>query len=301
MLHAGIVSVTFRSQTPQTIVEWTREAGLSGVEWGGDVHVPPGDRDRAREVGRLTRDAGLNVVAYGSYYRFGEVFGEDGPSFQAVLETAAELEAPVLRVWAGRRGSGDTTAEERSRLVRLAREHGDAAAELGITLAFEYHRGTLTDTDESATALLREIDHANVRSLWQPPNGRSPEHCLTTLENIGPWLEHIHCFHWGPEGNTDRLPLADGARRWLRYLAKAHAVAVNRTPRPSGGADAERAHVGDANAGSADAGDGDAAGAQAAVRPLWVLMEFVPDDSRASLERDAAVLLSWVREINQRG
>ena len=34
---------------------------MEGIEWGGDVHVPPGDEARARDVAALTREAGLEA------------------------------------------------------------------------------------------------------------------------------------------------------------------------------------------------------------------------------------------------
>lgn len=46
-VKTGLVSVTFRQKSVEEIAALTAEAGLSGVEWGGDVHVPPGDREAA--------------------------------------------------------------------------------------------------------------------------------------------------------------------------------------------------------------------------------------------------------------
>ena len=58
-----------------------------------------GDLRRAKEVAQCTLDAGLSVVAYGSYYRFDE---QELP-FAKVLETAIALKAPLIRVWAVKR------------------------------------------------------------------------------------------------------------------------------------------------------------------------------------------------------
>src|SRR5215207_8574190 len=98
----GLVSVTFRNLEPDRVVEVMRRAGLVTVEWGGDVHVPPGDLENARRVGKLTSNADLSVTAYGSYFRVGD---DDRARFGEVLETALELGAPAIRIWAGRRGS----------------------------------------------------------------------------------------------------------------------------------------------------------------------------------------------------
>ena len=40
MIESGLVSITFRKLTVEKIIELVKEAGLQGIEWGGDVHVP---------------------------------------------------------------------------------------------------------------------------------------------------------------------------------------------------------------------------------------------------------------------
>ena len=93
-VKTGLVSVTFRQKSVEEIAALTAEAGLSGVEWGGDVHVPPGDREAARRAARLTRQAGLEVLSYGSYYRC-----QPGEDFTPVLESALALsDDQILKV-----------------------------------------------------------------------------------------------------------------------------------------------------------------------------------------------------------
>ena len=86
MFAAGLVSVSFREERPESILREASAAGLSGIEWGGDVHVPPGDLDTARSVARLTAGAGLQVFAYGSYYRLG-MSANPASDFLPVLDT----------------------------------------------------------------------------------------------------------------------------------------------------------------------------------------------------------------------
>ena len=57
MLNTGLVSVTFRDKTPEEIISTVKQCGLEGIEWGGDVHVLPGDVSRAREIRHLTEQA----------------------------------------------------------------------------------------------------------------------------------------------------------------------------------------------------------------------------------------------------
>jgi hypothetical protein len=51
--------VTFRSLEPAEIVKLADRAGLDGIEWGGDVHVPHGDVTKASEVYKMTSSMGL--------------------------------------------------------------------------------------------------------------------------------------------------------------------------------------------------------------------------------------------------
>lgn len=133
--------------------------GLDAVEWGGDIHVPPGNAQAARAALHCTRENGLTVSAYGSYYRAGAE--ED---FGPVLETALSLGCRVIRVWAGRQGSALCTQEERRAVTACLARAAERAAQAGCVVATEYHADTLTDTLASALALLGEAP--GLRTLW---------------------------------------------------------------------------------------------------------------------------------------
>ena len=59
MRPTGLLSVTFRNLPFERIIEMTAQAGLDGIEWGGDVHVPPGELKLAERIGQAAREAGL--------------------------------------------------------------------------------------------------------------------------------------------------------------------------------------------------------------------------------------------------
>jgi 3-dehydroshikimate dehydratase len=81
MIRSGLVSITFRQLSPAEIAALAAQAGLEAIERGGDV-------EEARAVRRTTEDAGLQVAAYGAYYRVGH---EEPCPFAEVLETAVAL------------------------------------------------------------------------------------------------------------------------------------------------------------------------------------------------------------------
>lgn len=144
-----------------------KQAGLGDIEWGGDVHVPHGDSATARDVGRVTRAAGLRVLAYSSYYCC-----RDQEPFEPVLETAMTLGAPLIRIWAGQLGSAEADVAYRPMVIEQSRRAVALAAQHGIVLAYEFHSNTLTDTKDSALALLHLggfLDNSVIRLKPRPP------------------------------------------------------------------------------------------------------------------------------------
>jgi len=212
MQKYGLTSVTFRHLTWLEVICVAVECNLHGIEWGGDVHCPPGDIALAGEIAAATREAGLAVLSYGSYYRLG-----CGKDFAPVLASAVALGAPVIRVWAGNKASATYTPEERELAIADARYIADQAAAHGITVALEYHRDSLTDNAQSAVALLQAA--GNIKTYWQPNPEISRTQNLAELQAVLPWLTHMHVFQWRHDGT--RLPLQDGADDWAAYFALA--------------------------------------------------------------------------------
>lgn len=209
----GLVSITLRKLSPEQILDLCAESGLQAIEWGGDIHVPPGDLETAQRVGFLTRARGLSVAAYGSYYRLG-VSEESGLSFESVADTAAALGAPVIRVWAGNRESAQADDAWWDQVTTDARRIAAIARAREIRVAFEYHRHTLTDTRDAVRRLLAAVPEVN--TLWQPTIGwPHPEH-LASLPEVLPRLEHLHVFKWLTDGT--RRPLAEGETEWREFL-----------------------------------------------------------------------------------
>lgn len=198
------------------------DCGIGGIEWGADVHVPPGDLARARQVSQLTRNAGLDVAAYGSYYFLAEGISVNSCEFDQVLASAVELGAPVIRVWAGRKPSHQCPESYWRGVVADSQRVAEMASKENIKVAYEYHQGTLTDSNESAIKLLEAVDHPNMFSFWQPPNGKDIQYCTQGLEALVRMekLCSIHVFHWWPT-YRDRQLLALGADRWQLYLSLA--------------------------------------------------------------------------------
>ena len=205
-LSPGLCSVTLRALSPAEVVSVAAAGQLELIEWGGDVHVPVGDLDRAREVRARTEDAGLGVCSYGSYFGRGEA-----TDFEPVLATAIALGAPRIRVWAGAQGSAATDPAGRAWVIAELRGAAELAAAAGVELALEYHPNTLTDTAASTLALLDEVGRGLV-TYWQPPVGQADAEALSSLRTVLDRTVTVHVFSWWPA--RERLPLRAREQFW---------------------------------------------------------------------------------------
>ncbi|MBK5288667.1 MAG: TIM barrel protein [Acidimicrobiia bacterium] len=214
-IRPGLCSVTLRAVPVDEVARVAGECGLAGIEWGGDVHVPPGDLVAAARAREATRAAGAEVASYGSY-----LFAAGVPTtteMGLVLDTAVELGAPNVRVWAGFgvEAGTDAYAATRDGLARFCAR----AAERAVTAGLEFHGGTPTATVAGAQGLLEAVGAPNLFTYWQPPYWRAPtsgEADAAEIAALGSQLSHLHVYEWaGPE---DRRLLAEGTDRWRAVL-----------------------------------------------------------------------------------
>lgn len=259
VLVPGLCSVTLRRCGLAEVVDRAAAAGLVGIEWGADVHVPPGDEHAATTAARLTADAGLRVTSYGSYL-FAD---EDGRSAAgAVLDSAAALGTDLVRIWCPFGIEPGCAGPDRTAVARVLATLAETAGARGITLYLEFHGGTLTATATSALSLVEEVGAANLLTAWQPPYWdpaaleRQPASDVADLALLAPRLAHLHVYEWSAD--LTRRPLAAGEDHWPVALAAA------------------------------------AAAPTAVGSDRFALLEFVVGDDPEALARDAATLKRWL-------
>lgn len=258
----GLCSITFRALPADEVLAVAVRAGVEGIEWGADVHVPPGGGAHVEALAARSRDAGVEVVSYGSYLGMAPAAGRDAEAaaVEAVADSAGALGAPMVRIWTELGVTPDSPPAERARVVDRTVAIADTLAARGLAVALEFHPGTLTHTAASARALLERVGHPALRTHWQPDPALDAATALAELSAVTPWLAHLHVFAWGAGGITERRPLADGADLWPAALALA---------------------------------DRDGAPLPAPGR-RFALCEYVPGDDPEQLARDVAMLRAWL-------
>jgi 3-dehydroshikimate dehydratase len=216
MLIPGIVSATFRERKPEDIIRLCVLNHLKGIEWSENAHIQPNDEKGAKILKQKTIEAGLEVAGYGSYYRLGS--GTDPEKdFLPSLISAQALGAQYIRVWAGTLPSCDATEEQCLSIAQESAVIAEMAAKHQIKIAFEWHKNTLTDTNESAMKLLKQANHANLYCLWQPTVALNEEQRNDGLKLLSDRLLNLHVYYW-LEGK--RRPLSEGMQYWKRYFGQ---------------------------------------------------------------------------------
>jgi len=206
----GFTTVTFRQKSAAEIVDLAKRNGVKYIEWGADVHAK--SEDDARSIRALCDESGITSVSLGSYCRVGD---GDAESFARDCRIAKILGASRIRVWLGRKGSADVSADEREKMIAETRAMSKIAKAHGLILAFEFHRKTLTDTGISCAAFLNGVGDENVKTYWQPFfEGNDEENLDAVVENVAA----VHVFSWDAE--CHRFPLSDKADEWRAFIEK---------------------------------------------------------------------------------
>lgn len=252
MVRGGLSSVSYRNASSDAVIASAKAAGLGGIEWTADTHVPHGDLRRAEKTMMATLRAGLTISAYGSFYRLG-IPGQDPTAFKPILDTALRLQAPVIRIWGGAlKGSRIPSPEE---LAAEGAAVADLAGKHGITLCIEPHERSAVPDFAVLERLLDAAGHPFLGACWThlPGNGAEPEgegEIARLAGLIGPRISLVHIRNWSPFPETDRTAGDCCAAAIERMVEHNRASALDR----------------------------------------WALIEYLEDDKPETLKRDAEAL-----------
>lgn len=212
MPKLGLTSVTFRGLSADSVIDYCKRCGLCAVEWGSDVHVPPGDIAVAKAVSEKMQIAGLVTSSYGSYYSVGS--GED---FVPYAKSAAALGAPIIRVWGGEKNFSELSPEEYRAMLSDTKNICRIAGEYGIDIAFEYHNNSLTSTAQSALRVMQDAGEPNLGMYFQYDPWVSLDENFSALISLLPHLKMVHIFNIDDKVNRYSVGEAGGIELWTKF------------------------------------------------------------------------------------
>ena len=213
----GLVSISFRKHTPEEIVKAVKNAGLTCIEWGSDVHAPSRDIERLREIAALQEEYGVTCSSYGTYFRLGATPLTELPDY---IAAAKILGTKILRLWGGTKKGEDMTTEELADFTDTCKRAAAMAEEAGVILCLECHMLSITETPDYAVALMEEVNSPAFRLYWQPFQWLDSEGSLAVAKAYAPFAEHVHVFNWqSPKMAPAKLPLAEAVEDWRAYLS----------------------------------------------------------------------------------
>jgi sugar phosphate isomerase/epimerase len=229
MKHA-VFTVMLPEWTPEEAVGKLAEAGYDGVEWrvhtlpaAAQASVPASVRywaadslpAKAAEVRRMTEAAGLEIPALGTY-----VSCEQLEDVRRLMEAAAIMGAPMMRVGLPRFDGSENYNDVFARAVDLYGEVEDAARESGIKATIEIHMNTLTPSPSLAQRLASHFDPRYVGVILDAGNMvyEGFENYAMAVDLLGPYLAHVHVKNaaWQAEGEADGRTAwkCDAAAMW---------------------------------------------------------------------------------------
>lgn len=208
--NLGICSISFRKNSPEEILSAMKEAGLSVIEWGSDVHCPP---ERAEEISALQNQYGVKCCSYGTYFKIGVTPIEE---LNKYIVAAKTLGTNVLRLWCGDKNSEDHTESEKEKLFAACEAAAEIAKAEDVILCMECHNNTYTNRKESALELMMAVNSPHLRMYWQPNQFRSEEENTLYAKLLSPYTVNIHVFNWEKK---EKFPLKLAKAVWKNYLS----------------------------------------------------------------------------------
>ncbi|SIR74946.1 Sugar phosphate isomerase/epimerase [Haladaptatus litoreus] len=205
-MHIGLCTISDKETSVETVLSRASSAGYDGVEIWGNGHVDRSGKS-PQTVRQETEKLGLEIPVYGSYLRPGTSEFDD--AYANELAIAADLNADLIRVWAGDQEYGNHDSAHWNQVVTDLQELATAASDRNIGVTVEKHEGTLTNATEGAQRLIKTVDEPNCGLNWQPLFGMEADTILMEARELASMSNNIHTQAVSSSGRNTRCALED--------------------------------------------------------------------------------------------
>lgn len=182
----GLCSVTFRKKSAQEVIEIAQKAGVSYIEWGGDVHVKT--VEDALRVKTMCDNADIKVSSYGSYFNSID-YSED--KWISVCETANALGASSVRIWLGKKDSEKTDESEYLTLLKNTKCMCEIAGKYGLVVSPECHDNTFNNNTDAFLIINQDLQQDNFRTYFQSRYFRM-QYDIDRIDRTFDFIENVH-------------------------------------------------------------------------------------------------------------
>ena len=182
----GLCSVTFRKKSVEEVVRIAKQAGISYIEWGGDIHVKT--IEDARTVKSICDNEGVKISSYGSYFNSAE-YDED--KWIEICKIAKEMGAASIRIWLGKKDSEVTIDSEYKVLLENTKKMCDIAAEYALIISPECHDNTFNNNTDAFLRIQNDLKKDNFKTYFQSRYCRM-EYDLDRIERTFGFIENVH-------------------------------------------------------------------------------------------------------------
>lgn len=182
----GLCSVTFRKMSAAKVVEIAKKAGVSYIEWGGDIHVT--NTEEARIVKSICDNEGIKICSYGSYYRVGCA---DKSKWEEICQIANAMNASSVRVWLGDKDSEQTTQAEYNRILEDLKSICSVAQKYNLSVCPECHDNTYNNNTDAFLKIKNELKADNFKTYFQSRYFRF-DYDIDRIERTFEFIENVH-------------------------------------------------------------------------------------------------------------
>ena len=216
-MKTALCTIAFKELPVEQVLDLAREHGLDGVEiWGKEPHMGETyDADRVAKLKDAVAERGLDISAFGSYVK-PEMDDFDALS-QAALDIAVGLGADVMRIWSGGGASAHVTPEAYALAVERLKDLCLRAADVGVTLAFEFHDNSICDNARGIVRLIEDVGSPVLKTYYQPSRREGADDPYEAAEIVGPYVVNVHAQNY-VIGGQPRVTTADGDVDYRRVV-----------------------------------------------------------------------------------
>lgn len=185
------------------------------MEWSCDGFVDRGDDSTAADLMLKTLKAGISIASYSTLFRIG---WHSLDEFDKLLRTARNLQAPLVRLWAGPRSTGcyEERRQADAAFEEQARRLGDLAGQQGITLCLSPANNSLLFSRERVANLITAINHPFVKVAWEPSADLSFDDSMQCFGRLSGHVGMIVSRQHSRDGTIHSLVERD--EDWSLYL-----------------------------------------------------------------------------------